>query len=109
MRTFFGGTFIEKEKLEEAGIKHPIKLEYYKQINEDVIKSFEKTKYGIEIVKIQYNEDSKMTREVGNIDDISENEAEVISIINKLKENYVTPIVMKDIIEDMKYEITPIQ
>ena len=25
------------------------------------------------------------------------------------KENYVTPIVMKDIIEDMKYEITPIQ
>ncbi len=50
-----------------------------------------------------------MTREVGNIDDISENETEVISIIDKLKENYVTPIVMKDIIEDMKYEITPIQ
>lgn len=71
--------------------------------------TYENKSYGIEIVKIQYNEDSKMTREVGNIDDISENEAEVISIINKLKENYVTPIVMKDIIEDMKYEIIPIQ
>ena len=36
MKTFFGGTFIEKEKLEEAGINHPIKLEYYKEINEEI-------------------------------------------------------------------------
>ena len=40
--SFFGGSTIlsyatDLEKLEEAGIKHPIKLEYYKQINEDVI------------------------------------------------------------------------
>ena len=54
MRTFFGGTFIEKEKLEEAGIKHPIKLEYYKQINEDEINSHKKAKYGIEIIKTEY-------------------------------------------------------
>ena len=46
-------------------------------------------------------------REVGVIEDISPNEKEVISIINKLKEHYVTPIVMKDIIDDMKYEISP--
>lgn len=85
----------------ELGVEHPVSLLYYL--------TYENKSYGIEIVKIQYNEDSKMTREVGNIDDISENEAEVISIINKLKENYVTPIVMKDIIEDMKYEIIPIQ
>lgn len=49
----------------------------------------------------------KITREVGVIEDISPNEKEVISIINKLKEHYVTPIVMKDIIDDMKYEISP--
>ena len=85
----------------ELGVEHPVSLLYYL--------TYENKSYGIEIVKIQYNEDSKMTREVGNIDDISENETEVISIIDKLKENYVTPIVMKDIIEDMKYEITPIQ
>ena len=30
MKTFFGGKFIEKEKLTEAGIDYPIKLEYYK-------------------------------------------------------------------------------
>ena len=53
MRTFFGGTFITKEKLEEAGIKHPIKLEYYKEINEDSINSG-KAKYGIYIVKTEY-------------------------------------------------------
>lgn len=85
----------------ELGVEHPVSLLYYL--------TYANKSYGLEIVKIQYNEDSKMTREVGNIDDISENETEVISIIDKLKENYVTPIVMKDIIEDMKYEITPIQ
>ena len=35
MKTFFGSIFIEKEKLQEAGVKYPIKLEYYKIKNED--------------------------------------------------------------------------
>lgn len=30
MKTFFGGVFIEKIKLMEAGVKYPIKLEYFK-------------------------------------------------------------------------------
>ena len=38
LKTFFDGVFISKENLKEAGIKYPIKLEYYKQINEDEIK-----------------------------------------------------------------------
>lgn len=100
-KRFCGGIFFAPKLMIELGVEHPVSLLYYL--------TYENKSYGIEIVKIQYNEDSKMTREVGNIDDISENEAEVISIINKLKENYVTPIVMKDIIEDMKYEIIPIQ
>lgn len=100
-KRFCGGIFFDPKLRIELGVEHPVSLLYYL--------TYENKSYGIEIVKIQYNEDSKMTREVGNIDDISENEAEVISIINKLKENYVTPIVMKDIIEDMKYEIIPIQ
>ena len=54
LKTFFGSVFIEKEKLEEAGITHPIKLEYYKQINEDEINSYEKPKYGIHIIKTEY-------------------------------------------------------
>ena len=100
-KRFCGGIFFDPKWMIELGVEHPVSLLYYL--------TYENNSYGIEIVKIQYNEDSKMTREVGKIDDISENEKEVLSIIDKLKENYVTPIVMKDIIEDMKYEITPIQ
>ena len=58
MRTFFGSTFIEKDKLEEAEIYHPIKLEYYKEINEDDIQKVDKTKYGITIVKTEYKKDN---------------------------------------------------
>ena len=35
MTTFFGGVFIDQETLETAGINYPIKLEYYKRINEN--------------------------------------------------------------------------
>ena len=98
-KRFCGGIFFDPKLMMELGVDHPISLLYY-------LTSKDK-KYGIEIVKIQFNEDSKITREVGNIENISENENVVISIISKLKANYVTPIVMQDIIEDMKYEITP--
>ena len=50
LRTFFGSTFIEKDKLEEAEIYHPIKLEYYKEINEDDIQKVDKAKYGISAI-----------------------------------------------------------
>ena len=43
MKTFFDGVFISKKHLEEAGIKYPIKLEYYKTSGEENVK-----KYGIE-------------------------------------------------------------
>lgn len=98
-KRFYGGIFYEPKLMIELGVEHPISLLYYL--------TYENASYGIEIVKIQFNEDSKITREVGVIEDISPNEQEVISIINKLKEHYVTPIVMKDIIDDMKYEISP--
>lgn len=32
MKTFYGGKFIAKSKLEKEGIFYPIKLEYYKSI-----------------------------------------------------------------------------
>lgn len=98
-KRFCGGIFYDPKIMLELGVEHPVSLLYYL--------TYKNKKYGIEIVKIQFNEDSKITREVGNIENISENENVVISIISKWKANYVTPIVMQDIIEDMKYEITP--
>ena len=49
MKTFFGGNFIKEEMLSEAGIYHPIKLEYYKRINEDEILKENKAKFENEL------------------------------------------------------------
>ena len=54
MRTYFGGSFIDKETLKEAEIEYPIKLEYYKEINESITNANQKTKYGIHIVQTDY-------------------------------------------------------
>ena len=35
MKYFFGSIFINRDKLREAGINYPIKVEYYKLINEE--------------------------------------------------------------------------
>ena len=81
MKTFFGGTFLEKEKLEEEGIDHPIKFEYYKQINEDEINSEGKAKYGIQIVKTEYLPDD-LKVETKCIKYITNDEVEEDRILN---------------------------
>ena len=63
MKTFFGSIFIEKEKLQEAGVKYPIKLEYYKIINEDEFINKNNAKYGIKVVKTEYIENNTKTEE----------------------------------------------
>ena len=99
MKTFFGSIFIKKEKLEEAGIKHPIKVEYYKIINEDEFIKKDKAKYGIKIVKTEYLEnDTKV--EDKTIQYLSSNEQKINDILKILKENEVTPISMQDVICD---------
>lgn len=100
MRIFFGGTFIEKEKLEEAGIHHPIKLEYYKQINEDNINSDNKLKYGIHIVKTEYIKDNKKI-ETKDIKYVTNNELEENEILNIFKANQVTLINSEEVISDL--------
>lgn len=100
MRTFFGGTFIEKEKLEEAGINHPIKLEYYRQINEDDMNSDSKFKYGISIVKTEYMKD-KTKVETKDIKYVTNDEIEENNILNIFRENQVTPINSEEVIIDL--------
>ena len=99
MRTFFGGSFIDKEKLEEAGINHPIKLEYYKEINEDDINSG-KEKYGIQIVKTEYIPDN-LKIETKSIKYVTNDELEENKILNIFKENQVTPINSEEVILDL--------
>ena len=78
MKKFFGGTFIEKEKLKEAGIEHPIKLEYYKIINED--ESGNSNQYGVNIVKTEYI-DNDIKVEEKTIEYLSNNEQKVNDIL----------------------------
>ena len=100
MKTFFGGTFIEKEKLEEAGIYHPIKLEYYKQINEDDINYEKNAKYGVIIVKTEYIKDS-IEIETKEIKYLTNDEVEENKILNIFRENCVTPINSEEVISDL--------
>lgn len=98
MKTFYGGTFMNKIKLEEVGINYPIKLEYYK-----IDGSFEEnlnSGYGIEIVKTEYKNE-KIETEKANIAGITYDEKQANEILNILKENQVTPIIAKDVIEDL--------
>lgn len=99
MKTFFSSTFIKKETLSEAGINHPIKLEYYKIINEDELIKQEKAKFGINVVKTEYKkEDIKVEHK--KIQYLSNDEKKIEEILNLLKENEVTPIVLEDVISD---------
>ena len=99
MKIFFGGTFSEKEKLEEAGIEHPIKLEYYKIINEDEFIKKNNEKYGIKIVKTEYLQDDTKVEDK-TIKYLSSNEQKVNDILEILKYNQVTPISVQDVICD---------
>ena len=98
MKTFFGGTFIDKLALEEANIYNPIKLEYYRIENED----FNKEEYGIEIVKTEYTEDEVIV-ENKILENLTNNENIVNKILDMFKRNEVTPISAKDIIHDLLY------
>ena len=99
LNIFYGGTFIKKEELKEAGIDYPIKLEYYKIINEDEMMKKEKERYGIKVVKTEYMEnDTKIEDET--IKYLSDNEQKIDELLNVLKNNEVTPICVQDVISD---------
>lgn len=100
MKTFFGCTFIEKEKLEEAKINHPIKYEYYKEINEDYTNSENKAKFGIQIVKTEYIS-NKPKIETKSIKYITNDEAEEDRILKIFKENQVSLANSEEIISEL--------
>ena len=100
MKTFFGGIFIEKKKLEEEGINHPIKLEYYKRINEDEYINKKNQKYGISVVKTEYlPENTKVERK--EIKYLTNDENKVEEVLKIFKDNEVTPIGVEDVMSDL--------
>ena len=104
MKIFFNSTFISKESLKDANINYPIKLEYYKIINEDEILDGKKPKFGISIDKTEYIKD-KINVENKTIKFLSNDEKKIENILNLFKENEVTPISAVDIICDLSKNI----
>lgn len=100
MKTFFSSTFIKEETLNEARINHPIKLEYYKIINKEEIIEKEKARFGIHIVKTEYKKDgTKVENE--KMQYVSNDEKQIEEILHVLEKNEVTPIGLKDVLNDI--------
>lgn len=104
LKTFFGSTFINKQELQEADINYPIKLEYYKIINEDELITKKGTKFGVNIIKTEYREDKPKVEEE-TIKYLSNDEQKVDEILESLKCNEVTPITLQDVIIDFSKQI----
>lgn len=100
IKKFYGGIFVNKEKLSSEGINYPIKIEYYKIC--DSTENREITQYGIEVVKTEYR-NNNVNIENKEITNITKDEKEINNILDKLKIYQVTPVVAKYIIEDIMY------
>ena len=104
MKIFFNSTFVKDSTLKEAGVNHPIKLEYYKIINEDEIVKQQKAKFGINVVKTEYIKNN-IKVEDKNLQHISSDEKTIEEILCLLKENEVTPIAVEDVLNDFSKKI----
>lgn len=104
MKIFFNSTFINKETLNEAGIFHPIKLEYYKVINEDEIINRSKAKFGIQVIKTEYTKNDVKVEDK-QVQYVSNDEKKIEEILIKLKENNVTPIAINDVLSDFSKQM----
>lgn len=94
MKKFYGGIFMDKDKLKKVGILYPIKVEYYKLKEEGNIDIF-----GIEVIKTEYkNNDVLVEKE--DIKRLTSDEDEANHILDILKENEVTPIIVREVVQD---------
>ena len=100
MKNFFGSIFINRDKLNEAGIDYPIKVEYYKITNEEEKIKQNKLIYGIQVIKTEYRD--KIGIEQEKIEHITNDENEIIKILGVMKEGEVTPVGLEDVILEIK-------
>ena len=87
---------MNKEELRKEGILYPVKLEYYK------IKDLKSRNdiFGVEVIKTEYIED-RIKVERASIDKLTNDEKMENSILDILKRNEVTPVILGDVIEDL--------
>lgn len=100
-RSFYGGILLDEEKLKQNNIYHNIEVEYYKITNDKNTLFQGKTKtYGIEVIMKEHINNNIIT-EKEKIEELTKNEHIIEKVLNKLKENEVTPTTLKDVIYDL--------
>lgn len=95
---------MNQEQLREEGKKYPIKIEYYKKINEDEFLKKEKAIYGIQVIKTEYMPENIKTEEK-EIPYVTNDEQKVEKVLQILKNNEVTPICVEEIISDIRNQM----
>jgi len=100
VKNFFGSIFINRDKLQEAGINYPIKVEYYKITNEEEKIKENKLIYGIQVIKTEYRD--KIGVEQKRIEHITNDENEISEMLELMKEHEVTPIGLEDVVLEIK-------
>ncbi len=102
-KTCYGMTYIENAEIPNGNLNHRIELEYYriKKKKHHLLKENTET-YGIEVVKKEYK-GHKVNIEKEKVEKISNKKANIDSILNILKEFQVTPVALKDVIDDMMH------
>lgn len=99
-KEFYGEVDLDEE--DSLELQTPIKVKYYKIKNTGFKE--EGCSYGIEIVKEQSNlPEGKQEKE--EIRSIYKNEEKTDEVLEMLKRNKVTPIELKDIIQDLNYSL----
>ena len=102
-RVYCGNTFLDIGELKENNLKNRIELEYYRTKKRKNYFLREDTKiYGIEVVKKEY-QGKKVNIEKEKVDKISNKKATIDSILKKLQEFKVTPITLKDVVNDIMH------
>lgn len=102
IKKFYGGKFIDKQRLSSEGINYPIKIEYYKLY--DNAENKEIIHYGVEVVKTEYKVEN-VNIENEQVLKVTKEEKIIDNILDKLKNNEVTPVIAKYIVEDLVHNL----
>ena len=99
----YGKTVLKNQDTKDSTINNIIELEYYKikRRKHHFLKRYTET-YGIEIIKKEY-QGKRINIEKEEVDIINNKKVSIDFILEKLRDYQVTPIALKDVIEDMIY------
>ena len=94
IRKFYGEIVVKVEKIDYEKNFYEFIVEYYKIFHEN------SKKIGIEVIKkIKIENDEIIERK--EVDDILDSEEKADKLLEILKRNKVTPIALKDVIDDL--------